>query len=330
MSFDILKPHEVKLNKSLEGQQILVYGNNSTGKSYQGSKMKKPLFLPFEDGIRTLPGTKFFPILSWSDFVKVVRQLTNPKTIDQVKEVYSTIVIDEVFTAAKYLSDFICRKHGVETIGEGNRGFGLWAQMENEWFQNMDKLMKSGFTLYFVGHEDRDKDTGQIIPKGDKRTMQFIRDNCDLVVNVQSNSIDENGNVIKSSAYLAETPQYFARSRFTHIDPYLPEFTAQALEAAVVKAIERQEEAEGIKAVSFQESQEVFNTEKLDFEVIKTELNEIANKLVPAGFMDEVMDMMEKHLGKDKKVSETKPSDVEFLSLLLIDMKEFAEDNLTA
>lgn len=328
MSFNILEPHQVKLNKSLGGQQILIYGSNSTGKSFQGAKMKKPLFLPFEDGIRTLAGVKFFPIKSWSDFIKINRQLTNPRTLEQVKEQYSTIVIDEVYTAARYLSDFICRKYGVESIGEGNSGFGLWSQLENGWFAEMDKLMKAGFTLYFIGHEDRDRDTGQIIPKGDKRTMQFIRDNCDIVVNVQSNSVDSEGNVIPSSAYLAETPEYFARSRFPYIDPYIEEFTAENLEKAVIEAIKRQEKADGIKAVSFEEHQEVYEIEKLDFDSILAEVNELGAKIAEAGFLDELLEMVEKHLGAGKKVADAKPAQVELLSLLLLDAQDFAEDNL--
>src|SRR5690606_36178685 len=175
----------------------------------------KVLFLPFEDSLRAIAGAKFFPVTSWAEFKKINRQLTKPATLDKVKEMYNCVVIDEVYTASKYLSDYICKKHGVESIAEGRGGFGLWKEFEDEWFFEMDKLMKAGFTLMFIGHEDRDRHTDQIIPKGDKRTMQFIRDNADIVVHLRTNGVDkETGRVIPSTAYLAETPQAFARSRF--------------------------------------------------------------------------------------------------------------------
>lgn len=327
MTFDIRKPHVVKLSRSLEGQQILVYGTNSTGKSYNGSLLKKPLFLPFEEGIRTLDGVNFFPIKSWGDFLRIVRNLTKPSTLDEIKELYSTIVIDEVYTAAKYLDAFICAKYGVETVGEGNGGYGLWSQVENEWFSAMDKLMKAGFSLYFIGHEARDKDTNQLVPKGDKRTMQFIRDNCDIVAYLKSNGIDEEGKVIPSSAYFAETPEYFARSRFTQIVPYIKEFSADNLEKAVIDAIEKQEKLKGIKAVSHEEHRTSFENRELDFDSILEEVNSLGVKLAEGGFLDELLELVEKHLGANKKVADAKPSDVEFLSLLLMDIEDFMEDN---
>lgn len=282
-----------------------------------------------EKGIRAIAGVPFLPLNSWSDFLKINRQLTNPKTLDQAKERYQTIIFDTVYQASLYCQDFLTRKYGVETIGEGNGGYGLWKEYELEFWNQLDKLISSGYTLVFISHAEQTKE-GKWIPKGDKRSIQPVINNSDVVLFLTSNGVDENNKVIPSSAWLAETEHYFARSRFDYIDTFMPEFSAENLEKVIAEAITRQEEAEGTRAVTYEEQTESYSSEKLDFEVIKNELNEIANKLVPAGFMDEVMEMMEKHLGKDKKVSETKPSDVEFLSLLLIDMKEFAEDNLTA
>jgi len=321
-TFDIFNPQISTVAKGLEGKAILIYGSNSTGKTKQATRMKKPFYLGFEDGIRAIAGIPFLAINRWGDFKKINKQLTDPKNIDKAKEMYSTIIFDEVFTAAKYCQDFLCRKHGVETIGDGNNGYGLWTEYANEFWGELDKLLKSGFTLAFIGHEQLDKDSGKIVPKGDVRSMALIRDNCDLIIRLTSNGVDENGRVIKSTAWTAETDEYFARSRFDYMDTVIPEFTAESLEKAVAMAIERQEEAEGITAVSYDEQRESMTSEVLDFDKLKDQVNEIGSQLAENGQLDELLDLVEKHLGKGNKVAEAKPHQAEVLSLLLDDLKE--------
>ena len=107
---------------------------------------------------------------------------------------------------------------------------------------------------------------------------------------------------------------------------FIEEFTAENLEAAIAEAIQLQEEAEGIKAVSYVEQRESYQSEALDFDSIFAEVNEVGNRLAAAGYLDELLELIEKHLGKGKKVADTKPSQVDLLSLLLIDAKELLEE----
>lgn len=324
-TYDIMNPMISTVAKGLDGKVITLVGSNSTGKTKQATRMKKPFYLGFEKGIRAIAGIPFLPINNWTDFVKINKQLTNPKTLDKVKEKYQTIIFDEVYTSALYCQDFLCRKFGVETIGDGNDGFGLWKEYEVAYWEQIDKLLSAGFTLIFISHVETTKE-GKQIPKGDKRSIKPIIDNSDVVAFLEFGGIDEDGKVIKSSAWFAETDKFFARSRFDYIDTYLPEFTAENLEKAISEAIARQEEAEGIEAVSYEEQQGTYESEKLDFEAIRDEVNEIGNKLATSGHLDELLELVEKHLGKGKKVAEAKPSQVELLSLLLLDVRDLADE----
>lgn len=279
-----------------------------------------------EQGIRAISGIPFLPINNWSDFKKINKQLCNPKTLEQAKELYQTIIFDEVYTASRYCEDYICKKYGIETIGEYNNGFGAWKQYETEFFTELDKLMKAGFTLYFIGHEEFNKEDGKIIPKGDKRSMKPVRDNADVVVYLTSNGVDEDGKVIKSSAWFAETDEFFARSRFDYIDTYLEEFTAENLEKTITEAIKRQEEAEGIKAVSFERQKETFTSEKLDYDKLMAEIVEIGSRLAESDRLDELTDVVEKQLGKGKKVTECTKHQVDVMSVILDDLKDLLED----
>lgn len=44
-TIDIFNPQISKVAKGLEGKMILVYGDNSTGKTKQATRMKKPFYL---------------------------------------------------------------------------------------------------------------------------------------------------------------------------------------------------------------------------------------------------------------------------------------------
>ncbi|WP_064199098.1 ATP-binding protein [Brevibacillus brevis] len=321
MSFDIFNPQVSTVAKGLEGKVITLVGSNSLGKTKQATRMNKPFYLGFEKGIRAIAGIPFLPINKWSDFKKINKQLTDPKTLDKAKEIYQTIIFDEVYTSALYCQDYLCKKHGVETIGEGKDGFGLWKEYETEYWSEIDKLLGTGYTLVFISHVEETKE-GKHIPKGDKRSIKPIIDNSDVVAYLQSNGVDEEGKVIKSSAWFAETDKWFARSRFDYIDTYLEEFTAENLEKVLADAIEKQEKAEGVKAVSFAEQKESYTSEELSYEELMEEIKDIGIKLNEADRLEELQDIVEKHLGVGKKVTECKKSQVQVMSIILDDLKE--------
>lgn len=327
MSFDIFKPQISVVARGLEGKKILTFGSNNLGKTLQATRMKKPFHLGFESGLNAIAGVPFLPINSWSDFKRINKQLTNPKTLEQVKELYQTIIFDEVYMAALYCQYFVCGKYNAETLGERVEGANLYQEYEKEWLREINKLIKAGFTVIFIGHTETDKDTGQIQPKGrgDKRSMGVIIDNCDFTVYLKSNGVDEKGRVIKSSAYLAETPEYFARSRFDYIDTYIEEYTAENLEKAIIEAIEKQEEVEGIKAVTFDEQKETKESESLDFDELKSKIKDAGGKLVKEGKREQLDEVFEKHLGTGKGFGDLIKSQVEIMAVILDDLNDLLD-----
>ena len=164
------------------------------------------------------------------------------------------------------------------------------------------------------------------LPKGDKRALEPIIDNCDIVVYVKSNGINEEGKVINSSGYLAQTDEYFARSRFDYIDTCIENFTAENLEDAVIKAIQKQEEIEGVKAVSFNEQKAAFESEKISFDDLMTKIGESGEKFIEANKADLLVEIVEKHLGKGKRVSECAKGQIEVVSVIYNDLIDTIEE----
>ncbi|MEC3756073.1 ATP-binding protein [Bacillus halotolerans] len=319
MAIDIFNPQVSVVAKGLEGKVITIYGSNNLGKTKQSTRMKKPLYLPFEKGLNAIAGVQFMPINSWADFKKVNKQLT--KNAEKAKEMYQTIIVDEVDAFAKYATRYVCEQYDVERIKDGNDGFGLWKEYETEVWEEINKLIGVGFTVIFIAHAAEDK-KGKVHPKGDKRVLAPVIDNSDIVLYLSSNGVDEDRKVIKSSAWLAETEEHFARSRFDYIDTYLPEFTAENLEKAIIEAVERQEQAEGIVAVTYEEQKQNNASEELDFNSLMNQIKEIGMKLNEEGRLEEVNEITEKHLGKGVKVTECSRKQVGVMSVILDDLKD--------
>lgn len=267
MSLDIFNPTVSVVAKGLEGKVILLVGSNSVGKTRQATRMKKPFVLAFEKGINAISGVPYANVEKWSDFKKVNKQLTG-KDKEKARETYDTIIFDTVDAAALMNEKYVAGQHGATDIASGNGGFGLWKQLEAEFYEQIALLTGAGYTVVFIGHVERDKETEQMIPKGDKRSMGIVRDIADIVVYLESNGVDEDGNVIKSTGYVRETPQYFARSRFDLMPNVIDPFTAENLEEAIRIGIEREEEAGGT-TVSYDEFVEQNKGEELVFSELK-------------------------------------------------------------
>jgi len=317
--FDIFNPQISVVAKGLEGKRIMIYGGNNLGKTKQSTRMKKPFYLPFEKGVNAISGVPFVPINTWADFKKVNKQLTSLGTVEKAKEMYSTIIFDEVEASAKYCQRYINSLYGVSRLKDGNDGFGLWKEYETEYWEEINKLTGAGYTVVFIAHKTENKD-GIILPKGDKRALEPIIDNCDIVVYLESNGVDEDGKVINSSGYLAQTDRFFARSRFDYIETKIENFTAEKLEEVIIKAIELQEKVEGVKAVTFQEQKTIFESQKISYEELMENIGEAGGKLIDANKSDLLVELVEKHLGKGKKVSECTKMQTEAMTVIYDDL----------
>ena len=92
MGIDLLAIEPNKVSRDLSGYITYIYGPGGAGKTTFGAATKKPLLLAFELGYKALPGVKAQPIQTWGEVKQVLRQLKTP----EVKQIYSTIVVDTV------------------------------------------------------------------------------------------------------------------------------------------------------------------------------------------------------------------------------------------
>ena len=322
MSLDIFNPTVSVVAKGLEGKVILLVGSNSVGKTRQATRMKKPFVLAFEKGINAISGVPYANVEKWSDFKKVNKQLTG-KDRDKARETYDTIIFDTVDAAALMNEKYVAGQHGATDIASGNGGFGLWKQLEAEFYEQIALLTGAGYTVVFIGHVERDKDTDQMIPKGDKRSMGIVRDIADIVVYLESNGVDEDGNVIKSTGYVRETPEYFARSRFDLMPNVIDPFTAENLEEAIKIGIEREEEAGGT-TVSYDEFVEQNKGEELVFSELKERIVKMGQAFNEIGEVEVYTQALADTFNSGEYIhtDELSEKQVEAMSVFIDDMTE--------
>lgn len=328
VTVDIFNPQETVVAKGLEGKSFLIYGSNSVGKTAQCVRMSKPFVIATESGLNATVGVKYIRVQSWADFKKIVKQFTSKSTVEKARQMYDTIIIDELYATALLCQDYIQTVvgGGALTLGDTIDGgkVNLYQAYEKEFFKTINTLLSCDYTVVFIGHE-QEKD-GKAVPKGDKRSVDPVRDFVDYVIYVKSNGVDEDGKVIPSSAYLAETDEYFARSRFDTTPTYLPVWTAEALEEAVNIGVQGLVDKTGVDAVSYDVQKEMNTTETYNFDDVMDKLMAIGQRFADADKMEELTDIVEATLGVGRKVSQCTKKQLDALVIILDDLTDKAQE----
>lgn len=316
-----------RISEDLKGKVIVLYGGNNVGKTLQSSRFPNPVFLPCEKGMNAINGAMVLKTNSWSDLKKNGRKLTSKKFVKALKEgAQITVVIDGIERIGNYVKDYLCKKYDVATVGEARNGFGAWEEYENLVWSWVDSIISVGYTVIFIGHEKEDKKKDKYVITGDERNIKPIRDNADVVVYLKSNGVDEEGKELHSSAYFAETKDFFARSRFPYMETMIEDFTAENLTKAIVEGIKKQNKAEGFDNVSFEQQQDIYKDKPETFEEIKEEIEELFNQMQDNDLIDEYLEVVEEHLGAEGKVSQATEKQLDLLKCIRDDLQSILDD----
>lgn len=324
---DIFSPQTTKPVRGLEGKSFFIYGGNSTGKTAQAIRMSKPYIIATETGLNATVNVNYNRYTSWRQILKTVKQFTSPATVERAREMYDTIVIDEVYASALLCQDYVIATYGqgALTLGDSQGNVNLYQAYEKEYFKTINQLLSCDYTVVFIGHAQENKD-GKIVPKGDKRCIDPIRDFVDYVIYVQSNGVDENGKVIPSSAYLAETKEFFARSRFDSTPSCLPVWSVEALTEAVSNDVDYLCNKFDVNSISYAEQKAQDATKTLDYEELQDQLQQVGQLFAKANAMDVLTEIVEDTLGVGKKVSQCTKKQVEAMAIILDNLRNKAEE----
>jgi len=262
------------------------------------------------------------PINKWSEFKQVLKQLKDPK----VKERFETIIIDTVDIAWDLAEKFICQREGVDKISDIPYGGG-YALVEKEVDECLRSIPLMDYGLVMISHaEDKEftdengKSFNKIVPTLPKRARKIVLRMCDII-GYSRTVQDDDGNTTVN-LYMRGTPRFEAGSRWRHTPPYI-KFDYNNLVNAIAEAIEKQEQEEGFTATD-----EYINlykeTTSYSYDELKEQASEIINTLMEKdeNNASKITKIVETHLGKGKKLSETTEDQVDIIALIVDDLKE--------
>lgn len=319
-----IKPHQV--SRDLRGYSVFLYGAPKTGKTTIACQFPGALLLAFEKGYSTIGGVLAQPINSWSEFKKLFVEFKDPA----VKERYQTIVIDTADIAYSYCEKYICTResdasHSYQNVADIPYGKG-YAMAMDEFDECIRKILQLGYGLVIISH-DQDKimknengeEYNQIIPTLDKRARLICERTCDIIGYCREIEDQEGHKTVRM--FMRETSRYVAGSRFKYT-PDSIELSYDNLVKAIADAIDEQER---VSKGTTTDSYSNLHTDDIeyDFPALMKEVQQTVGALMSGHpeMEHKIVSIVDKHLGKGKKVSDCTPDQAALVDLILYDLK---------
>lgn len=326
-TIDIFSLEPSVISRDLKGKYIAIYGREKVGKSTFGARLPRALFCNFEVGTNFL-SVKKQNISKWSDFKLILRQLEMPKAHD----FYDTVVIDTVGQAYTLCEEYICAQAGVQRLGDIPYGAG-YASCKKEFESALRKITMLGFGICCICHSEVKKESGPndtvietVAPAMPSRAADVVNRLVDIIAYIDVD-YDENGQAIRRFI-TRRTPTVMAGSRLPYLDPVIP-FSYESLVDAIGRAIDKQQEMDGVQVVDTVIAQTV---DKLDYNAIREEARTLWTTLVGSGeeINEEMARRIQKRIemifGRTIKLSEITEDQVDLFNLVLLDMRELAAE----
>lgn len=323
MAIDLLGIQPHKVSRDLSGYITYIYGAEKSGKTTFASQMPKPLILAFERGYNALPGVMAQDITTWGEMKQVVRQLKDPK----VKEMFSSIAVDTVDIAGALCEKYICSQNSVDTLSEIPYGQG-WTKVKKEFEEVFRTIAQLGYAVVFISHS-KDKtfktkngvEYNQIVPTCPTSYNNIAKDAADIYAYAEKYTENGEGKVrliLRSPDNSAETG-----CRFKYITPMI-EFSYNNLVKALNDAIDKEAQLHDNQFVTNERETSVIKTE-YDYDGLMEEFKVLVGELMnsnPEYYGPRITQIVDKYLGRGKKVAEATIDQAEFISLINTEIKE--------
>lgn len=328
MAIDILniKPHEV--SKDLCGYTIMFYGEPKTGKTTIASQFDQALLLAFEVGYLAIPGIMAQPINSWSEFKKVLKQLKS----EEAHDVYKNIIVDTADIAYDLCEKWICSQQGVSNIAD--LAFGKGYKMASKEFDEcLRQIPQMGYGLILISHsqdktfkDEEGVEYNQIVPTLSNQPRLVVDRMSDIIG--YAHPVQEEDGSTHTILYMRGTPRFVAGSRFKYTPDYI-EFTYSNLVDAIHDAIDKQAQETNGKYVTESRTTAHEVVEAPDFDELMETFNKLVDQIQDAAggafgttWAPRISEIVGRHLGKGKRVTDMDREQAEQLDLIVSDLIE--------
>ena len=342
MAIDLLNLQPHKVSRDLRGYSVFFYGEPKSGKTTTAAHFPEALLLAFEKGYNAIPGIMAQPINKWSEFKQTLRELEKK----EIKEKFSTIIIDTVDIAYDYCTKYICDNakrpdggFGVDSISDIGYGKG-YGMVSQEFDDSLRKIVQMDYGLVLISHatdktfkNENGEEYNQIVPTLDKRGTNIVSRMADIIGYSRVVTTDEGD---KTLLFMRGTNRYMAGSRFKYTPDYI-EFNYENLTNAIANAIDEQAKEDGNKDYFTNDRSNLYlpKEEELDFDKLMGEFQDCINRMIKSAgdqfeekYSSRITQITEKYLGRGNKVSQCSREQVEALSLIVDDLKELEKSTV--
>lgn len=325
MAIDLLGIQPHKVSRDLSGYITFVYGPPKCGKTTFGVKMPGALLLAFERGYNALPGVIAQDITTWGEMKQVVRELKKP----EVKARFKSLIIDTADIAADCCQKYICNQLGIENIGDGGWSTNGWAKYKKEFEDTFRTLTQLGYAVVFISHakektiKPQNGQEYQEIGSSMQSSALAIIENMSDIIGYAHSKVDTNGN--SNVVLTLRSPDGSIRcgGRFKYIANEI-DFTYDALTKALNEAIDK-EAAETNNQFVTSERAAAPILKEYDYDALMDEFQTLVGQLMQVNSASngaKITQIIERYLGKGKKISETTRDQAEFIHLIVTEIKE--------
>lgn len=316
-----LKPH--KVSRDLSGYITYIYGPGKIGKTTFGSQMPGALILAFQRGYNALPNVYAQDVTTWAEMKMVLRDLKKP----DVKEMFHSIIVDTIDIAAAACEKYIISQAGVDTLNQIPYGQG-WSRVKRELEDTFRAVTQLGYAVLFISH-DKDKtfkredgtEYNQIVPTLGNSYNLIIKDMVDIYC--YAHSIMKEGTPKRVLTLRSFDNTIDCGSRFKYMVSEV-DFSYNALVQALNNAIDEEARHTGQEFVTEERNMEVEKI-NLDFDDLMKQSSKLIES-IPKEKMEyyapRITEIINKYLGKGKKLSNATRDQVEQISLIVFDLKE--------
>ena len=299
--------------------------DNKLGKTTLAVQAPGALLLAFERGYNALPGVIAQDVTSWTEMKQVVRELKKA----EVRETFKTLIIDTVDIAADCCQKYICNQLGIDNIGDGGWTNNGWAKYKKEFEDVFRELTQMGYAVIFISHtkektckrKDGTEYT-QVTPSLQTSANSIVENMADIYAYAHPERIDGKPTVVLTMRHEDDT--IFCGGRFKYIDSQI-EFNYESLVKALNDAIDREEQAIKNPSLFTEKREEVVEAPTYNYDELMAEFSGMVSDLMAKDknyYAPRVTAVVEKYLGKGKKVSETSIQQAEFIYLINSEIKE--------
>lgn len=309
-----IQPHQV--SRDLSGYITFIYGGYKSGKTTLATQMEGSLLLAFEAGYNALPGVMAQDILTWGEMKQVFRELKKP----EVKAIYKAIVVDTIDVAADKCKKYICQQNGIEELGDLAYGKG-WSKFKDEFNDVFRGLTQLGYAVFFLGHDKEAKDDNgnvtNIRPALSNSTREIIGGMADIYGYAKQNGTENSVLVLRDRTGFIE-----CGCRFKYV-PDVIEMNYQSLVNTIHNAIDKEAAEHGNEFVT-DEKMATVEVTTYDFDALMEEFQKIVGELMNKDTKngEKITMIVDKYLGKGKKVSDATREQAEIVYLIVSEIKE--------